>query len=102
MKMVLNTSLLVDGFKDPLPQGAVVTVINEEEARGLFPQGYASETDKKPTHDHLSNKAKAAAAAKASEETGETPEGDEGGEKPVVTTESAGAGKPAANTNKRR
>ncbi|QYW02480.1 hypothetical protein CPT_Silvanus_006 [Stenotrophomonas phage Silvanus] len=94
MRIVLNTSLLVDGFKNPLPEGAIVTAINEEEARQLVLMGYVSETDKKATHDHLSRKAE---AAKAVEGGDETPD-----EKPVVTTESAGAGKGAANTNKKK
>jgi hypothetical protein len=95
MRIVLNTSILIAGFKKPLPQGAIVTAVDELEAAQLVQIGYVSETDKKATHDNLSIKAEA--AAKTGEDEGETPEG----EKPVVTTESAGA-KGAANSNKRR
>lgn len=96
MRIVLNTSLLVAGFKNPLPQGAIVTAVDELEAQQLVQIGYVSETDKKATHDHLSIKAEAAAAAKAAEEAGETPEA---GEKPVIDSGASGAGKPSANAN---
>lgn len=53
MKVYAKKSVLLDGFVSALPKGAIVTVVNEDEAKLVIGMGYVSETDKAPTHDKL-------------------------------------------------
>lgn len=68
MRVTINTSLLIAGFRKPLPEGAIVTVVDEVEAEQLIVRGYLSKTTKDATHDDLSAKAEDEAAAKAAAE----------------------------------
>jgi len=71
MRVILNQPLQIAGFRNPLPQGAIVTVVDEAEANQLKVRGYFSETTKAATHDHLSIKAEKEAAEKAAAEQAE-------------------------------
>lgn len=68
MRVILNQPLQIAGFRKPLPQGAIVTVVDEVEANQLKARGYFSATTKEATHDHLSIKAEKEAADKAAAE----------------------------------
>lgn len=50
MKIKLNTPMILSGYRNPISSGAVVEVVNEQEAAQLINMGYAVETDAAVTY----------------------------------------------------
>jgi len=106
MRVILNQPLQIAGFRKPLPQGAIVTVVDEVEANQLKARGYFTETNKAATHDNFSIKAEKEAADKAAEAQAEqdeaVAEADAEADKPDATTspQKSGAAKGGKANNR--
>lgn len=102
MRILLNTSLLIAGFRKPLPENAVVTAVDELEAEQLIIRGYVSKTTKDATHDHLSIKAEKEEAEKAAAEVeknkADVADVDAEAEAKRQAEATAAAGKPVVTT----
>lgn len=102
MRILLNTSLLIAGFRKPLPEGAVVTAVDELEAEQLIIRGYVSKTTKEATHDDQSIKAETEAAEKAAADANkrkqDVAEVDADAEATRQAEATAAAGKPVVTT----